>query len=158
RAALLPGHRHGRSGSGRLRDRQARPGRADEHIGAGSVPRPVSPGLNRRGPSMRWSDIPFNPAPSTLRWFCVLGALALTGLAARRFFADDDVTFTLLLLGLAAAVAAVGLIVPAVLRPVFVGWMVLVYPFSWAISHLILACVFCCLFTPLALFFKLIGR
>jgi hypothetical protein len=107
---------------------------------------------------MRWSDIPFNPPPATLRWFGVLGALVLVVLAGRRFFAHDDATFALVLLGLAIAVATVGLVVPAVLRPVFVGWMVVIYPISWVTSRLLLACVFYCLFTPLGLFFKLLGR
>ena len=42
--------------------------------------------------------------------------------------------------------------------PVFVGWMVLVYPVGWLASHLLLACVYYGLFTPLGLFFRVIGR
>jgi len=107
---------------------------------------------------MRWSDIPFNPPHSTLRWFGVLGSLALAGLAGRQFLTHDGGVTAPVLLGLAAVVGAVGLAFPAVLRPVFVGWMVLVYPISWLMSRLLLGCVFYCLFTPLGLFFKLIRR
>jgi hypothetical protein len=107
---------------------------------------------------MRWSDIPFHPPPATLRWFGGIGAIVLAGLAGQRFWAHDDETAAVVLLGLAFVVATGGLVFPAVLRPVFVGWMVVVYPMNWAVSRLLLAGVFYCLFTPLGLFFKLIGR
>ncbi len=52
----------------------------------------------------------------------------------------------------------VGIAFPRALRPVFVAWMVIVFPVSWLTSHLILACLFYGLFTPLAFVFRLIGR
>ena len=107
---------------------------------------------------MRWSDIPFKPAAATLRRFGVLGALLLALAAGAQFFAHENAAVALVLLALAVVALAVGNAFPWVLRPVFVGWMVLVYPIRWLTSHLILAFLFYCMFTPLGLFFKLIGR
>lgn len=107
---------------------------------------------------MRWSDIPFRPPPATLRWFAAFGALLLTAAAVRQFFGGAEQVVPLVLLGLAGVVGVVGAVCPWLLRPVFVGWLVLVYPIGWLTSHLILAVLFYCIFTPLGLLFKLIGR
>ncbi len=107
---------------------------------------------------MRWSDIPFTPPPATLRWFTALLALFLAVSGGWQLLAQDHRLAGLVLVGAAALVAPVGLLFPAVMRPVFVGWMVLVYPIGWLTSHLILACLFYCVFTPVGLLFKLVGR
>ena len=106
---------------------------------------------------MRWSEIEFNPSSRTLRQFAVLwlvffGTLAVSLAIAGRWWTG---------LGMAATAtlgASAGLLRPALLRPIFTGWMVLIFPLSWTVSHLMLAFLFFGLFTPLALFFKLIGR
>jgi len=107
---------------------------------------------------MRWSEIPFKPPPATLRRFAFLGALLLAAAAGQQFLSHENHATALGLLGLAGVVAVVGVAFPWALRPVFVGWMVLVFPVSWLTSHLILASLFYCMFAPLGLFFKLIGR
>jgi hypothetical protein len=107
---------------------------------------------------MRWSDIPFRPSSSTLRWFAVLSAAFLGGLGCWQFFVRENQVAAGLLLGSGVVVGVVGVIFPMVLRPIFVGWMVLVYPLNWLISHLILGMIYYCIFTPLAVFFKVIGR
>ena len=107
---------------------------------------------------MRWSDIPFRPSIATLRWFAALGCLMLVILAGWQLLVRDNrLTGTMLLAG-AVIVGIVGAWRPVALRPIFVGWMVLVFPVNWVISHLILACVYYCVFTPVAVFFQLIGR
>lgn len=55
-------------------------------------------------------------------------------------------------------VAFVGLLKPSAVRPLYVGMMIASFPAGWLISHLILATVYFTLFTPLALFFRLMGR
>jgi hypothetical protein len=107
---------------------------------------------------MRWSDIPFHPPVTTLRWFAAIWVLLLTGLAGAAFLLRDDVTTALALLGLALVFGLLGVARPMALRPLFVGMMVVTYPVGWLVTQLLLALVFCCLFTPLALLFRLIGR
>jgi hypothetical protein len=107
---------------------------------------------------MRWSDIPFRPSSATLRWFAVLLAAFLAGLGCWKWFVRDNGLMAGVLIGSALVVGLIGLPFPMVLRPIFVGWMVLVYPINWIISHLILAIIYYCIFTPVSVFFKLIGR
>ena len=47
---------------------------------------------------MRWSDIPFHPPVTTLRWFAAVGVLLSTGLAAWAFHQPARSTLTLTLL------------------------------------------------------------
>jgi len=107
---------------------------------------------------MRWSDISFQPSSSKLRWFGMFGAAFLAGAGCWQLFVRDRPIAAAVLLGAALVVGAVGLVFPMVLRPIFVGWMVLVYPLNWLISHLILAVIYYCIFTPVAVFFKLTRR
>jgi hypothetical protein len=107
---------------------------------------------------MRWSDIPFQPPSSTLRLFGTFGAALLAGSSCWQFFVHGRPVVAGFLLGAALVVGAVGLMFPMVLRPIFVGWMVLVYPLNWLISHLILGVIYYCIFTPVAVFFKVTGR
>lgn len=44
------------------------------------------------------------------------------------------------------------------LRPIYVAWMVAAFPIGWTISLVVMAAMFYGLFTPIGLFFRLIGR
>jgi hypothetical protein len=107
---------------------------------------------------MRWSDIPFTPSAATLRWFAGLLAVFLAALGGWQFVAHDHRVVGLVLLGAALVIAPLGLLFPAAVRPIFVAWMVLVYPVGWVTSHLLLACIFYCVFAPVGLLFRLAGR
>jgi hypothetical protein len=64
--------------------------------------------------------------------------------------------WVLLLVAVGGGVA--GLLWPAAIRPIFVGWMVLAFPIGWFISRLILGILFYALFTPIGMIFRLMGR
>jgi len=106
---------------------------------------------------MRFSDLPLNPSARTLRQFAGLWVLFFGGLACWHAAGTGPegmaVTFAL-----AALLGPAGLVRPALLRPIFVGWMVLVFPIGWVMSRLLLAILFYGLFTPLAIAFRLGGR
>jgi MFS family permease len=86
-------------------------------------------------------------------WIAFFAAVAL----AQEFYHHRH--FLALVLGiLAAAVGLMGLLWPCAIKPIFVGWMVLVFPIGWIISHAILGIVFYLNFTPVALLFRIIGR
>ena len=59
---------------------------------------------------------------------------------------------------LAVAMRLLGFVKPSWLRPMFVGMSLVAWPIGWAMSHLALAIVYYGVFTPIALFFRLIGR
>jgi hypothetical protein len=60
----------------------------------------------------------------------------------------------------AAAVVGrlVGAVRPGWLRPVFVGMSVVTWPIGWVVSHAVLLLIYGLIFTPMALWFRLIGR
>jgi hypothetical protein len=107
---------------------------------------------------MRWTDIPWRPPASRLRWFAAIWLVWFAGLAAAAWLGRGDDATAIVLLALALTVGPLGLVRPVVLRPVYVGWLVLVYPIGWLVSQVLLALLFYCLFTPIALLFRLIGR
>jgi hypothetical protein len=107
---------------------------------------------------MRWADIPFQPSSRTLRQFAGLWLLACTALACWRAWRHGEVALPGVLLALAWTLGPLGLVRPQALRPLFVGWMVLTFPVGWTVSHLALAVLLYGVFTPLGLFFRLIGR
>jgi Saxitoxin biosynthesis operon protein SxtJ len=107
---------------------------------------------------MQWSDISFAPPTRTLRQFAGL-SLGIFGLAACfQGFVRHQPIVAAVFGTLAVVIGIPGLIKPSIVRPVYVGSMILVFPIGWTVSKLILACMFYGIFTPMALWFRLIGR
>ena len=108
---------------------------------------------------MRWADIPWRPAPKLLRQFATLWMVFFGGLAAwRAFVVHDTGRATLALAATAVVVGVIGLLMPAAVRPIFVGWMVLVFPIGWVVTRTLLLLMFALLVTPIAMVFRLRGR
>jgi hypothetical protein len=55
-------------------------------------------------------------------------------------------------------IGPLGLAWPRAIKPIFIGWMALVYPIGWVVSHVILGILFYGMFTPVALIFRIIKR
>ena len=106
---------------------------------------------------MRLADLPLNPSRSTLRQFAVLWVVCFLTLAGRHAL-QQGADLTALLFAGVSLVGVAGVARPALLRPIFVGWMILVFPVAWTTSHVVLALMFFGLFTPLACLFRLRGR
>jgi hypothetical protein len=101
------------------------------------------------------------PVPTTdrmLRQFAGLWVLFFGGLAYWQWFVQERSTAALVLAALAAGVGLPGLAWPRFIRPIFTALMAITYPIGWVISHLLLGILFCGVFTPVALFFRLVGR
>lgn len=95
--------------------------------------------------------------------FVVFGALGAWALAQHRIFgfglserAAEITGWTLV----AAAVVCglLGIVAPRLLRWAFVGLTLLTLPIGIVVSYVLIAALFYLLFTPIALFFRLIGR
>jgi hypothetical protein len=93
-----------------------------------------------------------------LRQFAGLWLVFFAALAAWQWWGHEHRGWTTALAALALAVGPLGVLRPRFVRPVFVTWMVLVFPVGWVVSHLVLAVLFYGLFTPVGLFFRLVGR
>ena len=107
---------------------------------------------------MHWSDIPLHPSPRTLRRFACLWILFFGGLSCWQGLHAGNETASLILGAIALSVGPLGLLAPRLLGPIFVAWMVLAFPFGWVVSRVLLAVVFYGVFTPVWLWFRLIGR
>lgn len=107
---------------------------------------------------MQWSDISFQPPTRTLRQFAGLWVAFFGGLACWHGLVKERPVVGLILAGLAVTIGPLGLVKPQAIRPIFVGWMVAVFPIGWVVSRVLLALLFYGLFTPVGLLFRLIGR
>ncbi len=107
---------------------------------------------------MQWSDIQFRPSARTLRQFAGLWLAFFGGLAAWQYFLRHQQGPAEMIALFAMAVGLPGLAWPGLIRPIYVGWMVLAFPIGWTVSQLLLALLYYGLFTPIGLFFRLIGR
>jgi hypothetical protein len=107
---------------------------------------------------MQWSEVIKPPAPKVLRQFAGLWLVFFLGLAAWRWFGGRQDNWAIGLAVLGLVVGAAGLAVPAIMRPIFTGWMVAVFPIGWTVSRIVLGVVFFLVVTPIAFVFKLMGR
>ncbi len=103
-------------------------------------------------------QIIWNPTTRVLRqfagfWFplfCVMVGIFL-GRAAGHW---PEIQKVWILMGV---LAVAGLVRPAIIRPVFVGLMVLTYPLGFIVSHVLLAGIFLCVLTPIGLVRRFMG-
>jgi hypothetical protein len=119
---------------------------------------------------MTFRDINFHPSDRDLRIFALLwltGFGLLGAITAWRGGAfGSGVPFgwqapwltPLVIWSVAAAGSALGAVWPAGLRPIYVGWMVAVFPIGWTVSQVLLIVIYFVIFTPVAVVFRLIGR
>jgi Saxitoxin biosynthesis operon protein SxtJ len=107
---------------------------------------------------MQWSDIPFRPDRKTLRQFAGLWLFFFGGMAIWQSLVRGRTNLGLSLGCLALVVGVAGLIRPEWVRLIYVGWMVLAFPIGWTVSQVMLLLMYCGLFVPIGLVFRLIGR
>jgi len=107
---------------------------------------------------MQWSDIQFHPPIKTLRQFAGLWLAFFGGLAVWQGTVSGRGTLATAFAALALTAGPLGLLWPRLMRPIYVGWMVLAFPIGWTVSQAMLVLIFYGLFTPIGLFFRLIGR
>ncbi len=67
-------------------------------------------------------------------------------------------TLAVVLWCLAVVGRLVGAVRPQWMKPVFIGMTIVALPIGWVVSHAAMALIYYGVFTPVALFFRLIGR
>jgi hypothetical protein len=107
---------------------------------------------------MNWSDVTKAPPQSTLRQFAVLSLVVFGSLAIWRFWHGQAGLVTQAMALFALVVGGVGLIAPALVRPVFTGWMMLAFPIGWTVSKIALGLTFFLVFMPVAVVFRIFRR
>ncbi len=99
-----------------------------------------------------------NPTDRDLRLFAALGAVLLLGLSLWLHLSRQSLTASAALRFVAIALVLVALIRPGWLRPIYVGWMLALYPLGWVIGHLFLAVVYFGVLTPIGLMLRVVGH
>lgn len=103
-------------------------------------------------------DIKWKPTTRELRVFAVLW-LVFFGLLGFWLLSRGSSQSTVTnLWGVALAGGILGLLFPAVLRPVYLLWMALAFPIGWTVSHLILGLVFFVLLAPIGMLMRVFGH
>ena len=107
---------------------------------------------------MNFSDIPRNPDNRMLRQFAGLWMMFFVGMALSEFFRNHNTTAAIVVGALAISVGVPGLIFPRLLKPVFVGWMIVVFPIGWLVSRIILSLLYFGVFAPVGLMLRMLGH
>ena len=107
---------------------------------------------------MKWSDIQFKPTKKVLRQFAAAWLVFFLAWAAVQWLKRGHPRTALVLGALAVVVGGLGLVVPTAIRWIYVGCTIVAFPVGWVVSLVMLAVMFYCVITPVALFFRLRGR
>jgi hypothetical protein len=99
----------------------------------------------------------WRPSDRRLRQFAVLWTLFSLCVAIRTCWPTLRV-LPAAAFSLASILGMIGCFRPHIIRPVYVSWIIAVFPIGWTISHFLLGVLFFGLFTPLGLLFRLCGR
>ena len=118
--------------------------------------------------SMAMIDINWKPDARTLRQFGFISLVAFgaigTWIFLRRtlfgieFSEPTAATTAYVLWSLAGLCAILAVSLPIALRPLYVVLLAVSLPIGYVVSHVFLGIIFYGLFTPIGLFFRLIGR
>ena len=103
--------------------------------------------------------IQWNPSTKQLRQFAGIWFPAFCGLVGwsigQKTGHWSEVEIGWVLAGL---LSVGGLVLPALIRPIFVGLILLTFPIGWVVSHLLLGLIFYGVVTPIGLILRIIGH
>ncbi|TFH22703.1 MAG: hypothetical protein E4H03_07850 [Myxococcales bacterium] len=102
-------------------------------------------------------DINWKPSTKELRQFAALCLAIFGGIGAWGAYRHGFEGSARWFLIAGAAIGVPGLIVPMLVRPIYVAWMVLAFPIGWTVSHLLLGFIFYGVITPVGLLVRLFG-
>jgi hypothetical protein len=103
-------------------------------------------------------DINWRPTARDLRIFAGLQWLFFGVIAWSVWRRHEAPTVAAVIVIVSTLLAIIGLCAPQRIRPVYVGWMVAVFPIGWVVSHAVLAAVYFGVFTPIGWLLRLSGR
>ena len=104
-------------------------------------------------------SVQWNPGTKQLRQFAGIWFPAFLGLVGW-LVGTKTGHWGIVQLGWAAGalLSAAGVVHPPLIRPVFVGLILLTYPIGWVVSHLLLGAIFFLLFLPIGLMLRITGH
>ncbi len=99
-----------------------------------------------------------NPTAKELKWFGLLLAAFFALVGGVIAWRAGSATVFYVVGGVGALLGAVFYGVPALRRPMYLGWMYLFFPVGFVVSLLLLAIVYYLVLTPIALLLRLAGK
>jgi hypothetical protein len=103
--------------------------------------------------------IQWNPSTKQLRQFAGIWFPAFCGLVgwsiARNtgYWHEVEIGWAI-----AGIISIAGLVFPPLIRPIFVGLILLTYPIGWVVSHVLLGLIFYGIVTPIGIILRLTGH
>jgi hypothetical protein len=94
-------------------------------------------------------DINWKPTDRDLRIFTGLQWAFFGVMAWIAWHHHGWVALAGLIVAASTLLAIAGLVAPQRIRPVYVGWMLAVFPIGWMVSHVVFAAVYYLVFTPI---------
>jgi hypothetical protein len=107
---------------------------------------------------MAMVEINWNPPRKELRQFGFLCVLFFGGLAAWYGYSNGLTTGVKILLAAATVGGVLGAVAPQLLKWIFVGWIIAVFPIGWTISHLLLGFIYFVVLTPIGFLIRMLGH
>jgi hypothetical protein len=104
-------------------------------------------------------SIPWNPQAKQLRqfagiWFPAFCALVGWSIARKTgHWHEVEIGWVI-----AGVISIAGLILPPLIRPIFVGLILLTHPIGWVLSHVLLGIIFFGLVTPIGILLRATGH
>ena len=99
-------------------------------------------------------EIPWNPTQRQLRQFAQLLTIFSVAFAGWLFYRDAAPPWLIIVVSVGILLGGLGIVWPRLLRWIYVGWMVTVFPIGWLISHALLGLIFYALITPVGLLMR----
>src|SRR5271170_5764079 len=103
-------------------------------------------------------EINKNPSKKELAWFGLLALLFFGLVGAIAYHKTHSLSTACIIWGAALIGVAIYYVLPEIRRPVYVGWMIAVYPIGWTVSHVAMVVVFYGVLTPIGVIMRLCGR
>lgn len=107
---------------------------------------------------MAMLEINWNPSRKELRQFGFLCLAFFGGLAGYQYYHHGVGLFVQIAAGAALVGGVLGAVAPQLLKYVFVGWIIAVFPIGWTISHLLLGLIYFVVLTPIGLILRALGN
>lgn len=103
-------------------------------------------------------DIKWTPTTRDLRIFGVIWLVFFGLVAAWMLSRGSTMIWVSAAAGVAVTGGVLGMLLPELLRPVYLLWMTLAFPIGWLVSHLILGFVYFGLLLPIGLLLRMVGH
>ena len=107
---------------------------------------------------MAMMEINWNPSRKELRQFGFLCLLFFGVLGAWSYSNNGFTIWNELLFAAAIIGGVLGAVAPQLLKYVFVGWIVAVFPIGWTVSHILLGAIYYLILTPIGLLVRAFGN